>query len=531
MRQLRGLLAEQAGQLLFAVVGQNMALPIGKAGRMSRGNAGNLKDRVPLASGRRLRRVALLGRKSLPQQRGGVGQRGDHALLPEQRGGHQLQMMRGGGLRQAVLEGLGGKRPRVVLFGLGHILADQGGLNGGQNLAQRLSVRHLALFHLHNVIAELGLHHSEVADLLREDGAVKRRHHGAALGEAQLAALVLAARVVGVLLGQVGKVRAVLKLLEDILRLGLGCGIRLGVGAGGHTDENVARTGLFRHAVVGLVRVVVLLNLLLVRLRHSAGHLSGDESEIGDPALFRRGRGIARGVFLEEGFQIAIRGVDRLAQVIRGENRVFELDLRIRLAKFVPHLLIVHRDPGGNQRLQPVNLDVLLHLLLEGRHRQVELLGNKVGIAVGANELAVGKQELAELALVQKLPHIVVRGLNAQLPGLCQQNLLLEQLLAHLLLEDLHNRRVVGVLRGPLLQLLVSKLAHPLLAHRIARGQQTAVPVGIDDGIVVCGCASHAHQAGDQVHHHAHRSGGDDDDKKCLGQAIVSLQETDHGWT
>jgi len=35
----------------------------------------------------------------------------------------------------------------------------------------------------------------------------------------------------------------------------------------------------------------------------------------------------------------------------------------------------------------------------------------------------------------------------------------------------------------------------------------------------------------DQVHHHGHRCGADDDNEKRLGQAIVSLQETNHGWT
>ena len=50
-------------------------------------------------------------------------------------------------------------------------------------------------------------------------------------GKAQFAARVLAAGVVGVLLGQVGKVRARLNLLQNRLGLGLGRGVGLGVGA------------------------------------------------------------------------------------------------------------------------------------------------------------------------------------------------------------------------------------------------------------------------------------------------------------
>ena len=131
----------------------------------------------------------------------------------------------------------------------------QRGLDGGLHFAERLRMRRLPLFHLDNVIAELALHDLGIADLLREDGVVELRHHGAVLRKAQFAALVLAARIVGVLLGQLGKVPPALYLLEKRFGLGLGGGIGLGVGAGSHLDENVPRAGLLRHRVFGLVRV------------------------------------------------------------------------------------------------------------------------------------------------------------------------------------------------------------------------------------------------------------------------------------
>ena len=62
--------------------------------------------------------------------------------------------------------------------------------------------------------------------------------------------------------------------------------------------------------------------------------------------------------------------------------------------------------------------------------------GDEVGIPVIADELAVGEEELAKLALVQELDHIVVGGVDAQLLGLSQQNLPLHQLLANLLLDN-----------------------------------------------------------------------------------------------
>ena len=392
-------------------------------------------------------------------------------------------------------------------------------------------MRRLPLLHLHDVIAELALHDLRIADLLGEDGVVELRHHHAAAGKAQFAALFLAAGVVGVLLGQLGEVCAALNLLEQPFGLGLGRGIGLGVGAGRHLDQNVPRTGLLRQRVVGLVLGKVLLNLLLADLRNAAGKLVGTHGKVGDLALLRHGRRIARGVLLKEAGKLAVRGVDGLAQIVGSNDCIVELDLDVLLAIIVADLGIAHRRPAGNQRLQAAHNDIPLHLLLKRRDRHIELPGDEVGVAVAANVLAVGKEVFAKLALMQKLGHIVVGGLDAQLLGLDQQNLLLHQLLANLLLDHVFDLRVAGVLGIPLLYLPAGALADRLLADRYARGEQTAIPVGVDRGVGVGGGGSHAGEAGNQIDHHAHRCGGDDDHKKCLGYAIVSLQETDHGWT
>ena len=67
------------------------------------------------------------------------------------------------------------------------------------------------------------------------------------------------------------------------------------------------------------MRVVVLLNLLLGGLRNAAGNLVGREGKVGDLALFGHRRGIARGVLLEERLEIAVGGIDRLAQIVGGD--------------------------------------------------------------------------------------------------------------------------------------------------------------------------------------------------------------------
>jgi hypothetical protein len=439
-------------------------------------------------------------------------------------------MMGRRGLLQAVLDGLRGQRPRIVVLGLRRLLADQRGLDGGQHLVELLRVRRLPLFHLHNVVAKLALHDLCVADFLGEEGVVELRHHAAALGKAQFTALVLAAGIVGVFLGEIRKVRAALNLLENPLSLGLGRGIGLGVRARSHLDENVPRTRLLRRRVLGLVRGKILLNLLLAGLRNPAGQFIGGKGKVGDLALFRHPRGIARGVLLEESRKLPVRGIDRLAHVVGCDHRVVELDLDVVLAISIADFLVAHRNPGRDQRPQPPDDDILLHLLFKLRDRHVELIGDEGGVPVGADELAVWEEELAKLAFVQKLDHIVVGGANAQLLRLCQQDLLLHQLLADALFDQAQNDRAVGV--ALLLQLPAGHLLHPLLAHRLARRQEAAVPVGVDHGICIGGRgALAAGQAGDQVQHHAHRGGGDDDDEKCLDYAAVFLlQETDHGW-
>ena len=176
-------------------------------------------------------------------------------------------------------------------------------------------MRRLPLFDLQDVVAVLTLHDLRIADLLAEKSLLELRHRGAALEEAQFAARVLAG-ILGVFPGEVGKVRTALNLFEQRLGLGLGGGVGFGVGACGYLDENVARAGLLRRRILVLVLGEVLLNLLLAGLRRPAGQLIGTHGKVGDPALLRHGRGIARGVLLEEGFEVAVQGVDGLAHIV-----------------------------------------------------------------------------------------------------------------------------------------------------------------------------------------------------------------------
>ena len=102
----------------------------------------------------------------------------------------------------------------------------------------------------------------------------------------------------------------------------------------------------------------------------------------------------------------------------------------------------------------------------------------------------------------------------------CKKHLLLHQLLAHLLLEILQQHWIVGVLRAALAQLVLRHLIHVRLGDGIARGEDAAVPVRVDDGVGVGRRSAAAAEAGNQVQHHGDRSRADDDHDQRLDHAI-----------
>src|ERR1035441_743009 len=94
-------------------------------------------------------------------------------------------MMRGRSLLESVLHSFGCERASIVLFSLRQLLPNHGRLNRGLHLVKCLRVCLLALFHLHDVVAELRLHNLRIANLLSEDGVVEFWHHATALRKTQ----------------------------------------------------------------------------------------------------------------------------------------------------------------------------------------------------------------------------------------------------------------------------------------------------------------------------------------------------------
>ena len=442
--KLLSLGAKQAGEHVVAIILKDVVFPVGEGGGVGGLDTGDLEDGIAFAGGCGLRRIALLGFKRLGEDLSSVGQRGDDALTSDGRRGDNFEMVSGGGLFESVFGGFRGEGGGVILFRRGGFLADEGCLNGGQHLADVLLLSRLALFHLQDVVAELALHNGNVADFLAEESLLKLRHGCTLLIKAELAPCIFAA-VVGVLFGQVGKVRAGLELLEDIFCPGLGGGIRFGIGTRGDLEQDVTRPCLFLGGVFVLVSVVVGLNILLRGLGNSAGNVIGSEGEVGDFALLSDGARVTRGVLFEEGFKVAVTGVDGLAKIVGGDDGVVELDLDVALALVVADFFVAYRNAAGDECLEAANGDVVLNLFLELRHGHLEACGDQIRILVVTNVLAAGVENLAGRARLEVGADIVHGCVDAELVGFLQQYLLLDKLLADALLKHIENDWIVGI--------------------------------------------------------------------------------------
>jgi len=77
--------------------------------------------------------------------------------------------------------------------------------------------------------------------------------------------------------------------------------------------------------------------------------------------------------------------------------------------------------------------------------------------------------------------HVVVSGADAEFGGFLEQDLLLNQLLADLLLKEVEDHGIVSILRAALLELLAGNLLDANLADGVAGGEKAAVPVRVND--------------------------------------------------
>ena len=383
-------------------------------------------------------------------------------------------------------------------------------------------------FGLDDVVAEAGADEAgDLAGLLREGGLVEFRDGDAVLDPAELATLILAAGVVGVLLREIGEVLAVVlaELIEDALRFGFGGGVGVRSAVGVDGDEDVTHLRLRIDVILLLILVVVLLNLGLGDLRLAAGDVGVGDVDVLDLARLGIGILIFRGVLLVEGLEFGVGGVDGLAQVVGGEDGVLKLDLRILLQVRVADFRVRNDDAAGDEVAQAIGHDLLLDLGLELLDGHLQLIGDQLSVAGIADVLTVREQDLAELAGVQETPDVIIGGRDAEAARLFDQNVLLDHALAGLLHVDRHEH--VGNLlaaRHAADRLLDIDNGNGLLGRKEA-AQEAAVP---DGGISVrCGRGV-VKDAGHQEDDHGDAGGADDDAEDPAGEASVFLQEANH---
>ena len=101
----------------------------------------------------------------------------------------------------------------------------------------------------------------KAARLQRESRPVELRNGSAVLDEAEFPALSLAARIVRIFFRQLGEIRAMLQLFQDVFGLGLRGRVSFRIRLCRDLDENMAHADLLRHLELLLMLVVIPLHI------------------------------------------------------------------------------------------------------------------------------------------------------------------------------------------------------------------------------------------------------------------------------
>ena len=480
-----------------------------------------------IACGDGLRSGSLRGRERLGEKTGAIGDAGDDAILGDVVRRLRMKALAGGGLVDPVLRGVGDELAGEALFGSAGPLLLKKRNDLTAHLCERLDVGRVLRFNLKNVIAELRLDDVRgLAGREREGGLIELGNGAAAIEEAEFPALRLAARVVGVLRGEIGEVAAGLDLLEQIVRLGLGGGVGLGIGSGGNGDKDMTNLDLLLDGVLRLVRVVVGLHLGVRDLWLPTGQVRRVERNVLNLARLRDSGRVASFVLIEEGVELCVGGIDLLANVLRRDNNVVELHLDVLLERGLAHRVVRDVDPAGEHGLQAVQLHVALYLRLEAGARGAEGALHEVDVGVVADVGAVGKEVLREGTGAELAAKVFIADLKVETIGLMLEDLALHEDLTGALLHVGH-QHIGKVL---LLKLALRELGDLGLLDGGSAFKSTG-PAGIVNGrkdISVAGVARGIKDARDQGDDHGSDSGDDDEGEDELYGTAVLLQETNH---
>ena len=277
------------------------------------------------------------------------------------------------------------------------------------------------------MIAVLRFHRiADLSGLHRERRLVELRHHAAALEEVEIAAVLRAAFVFGILPRQLGEVGAAARLLQQLLDFGLDRRFVLAFGL----QQDVARTHLLGGGVLLDVVVVGAFDIAGRHVHPGAHRLDVDE-QITDLALLGHLEVVL--VRLEVRCHVRIGRRDVLAERVGGEADHRQLDLVVPAPVFLFEVLLADRQPVGDRGAQLFDRDGAADGVFElGGGQRRALQAQQLLIALLADEIAVFlKRRHGEDAL----PHFLVARLDAEPLGLGQRRALVHQRLQDLLID------------------------------------------------------------------------------------------------
>ena len=464
----------------------------------------------------RIRRVELL-------QQPGIGQRRTLRRIGGRLAAHAL------GLLDVQFEALGSRLERLGLLvdhvgqGLGSLVVAPCRLfltphlhQLGLDLGQRLFSTALHTRHLDDVEAILGLHYVGEARLVQPEGRIgKGLDHRVTLEEAQIAPLLGRARVLGVLLRQLGKlVRMGLGLGQQ--RLGTGLHLLLGrcIGPFRHLQQDMAGLTLLGLVELVAVLLVVGLQLFLGRLDILGQHVGAAQRHIADVHRLGQVEGGRMGVVI--GLELLIGRCQPLLVVTRGHQQRANHPPVLLGGKHAVHHGLRHHRRIRHRTLDGAHGQHLAHLRLVLRRRQA--IGCQQPLVALDVELAVGIPQIS--VLVQDgLLDLARRDRDAGTACIGQHGLAGDQVLQHL-----HARGLVVEDGG------IIVVAHHLL-HLLHLLPVRLLEIGTRHRLAIDGChrvaiAEHPVVAGDAEEDEGRH---DQHQQQPLGQALVGSDEIKHG--
>ncbi len=376
--KLLRLLSQQLARLVGLVVLLHAGADLVEAGRARRLDVGDLVDHRSVRDVDQVGRVLGVGAEHGRHELRRCAYARDRIGASEGTGGDDFQAV---ALRRRVQPFAAGLAADAVGHGAhlaGHLLRRDRGLDLRADFVERLQVRFLLVVRVDDVEAEGAAHQTAgLALLQRERGLIELRNGLPVLDPAQRAAVVLAAGIVGILLGQVGEIAARIDLLQDRLGLRLGVGNRFFVHLAVHRfrrlDQDVPRHHLVGHAVFFAVLVVVVLQLFRrdLRLLLQPG---GVDDDVARAALLRNSVGVGLLALFVIGLQVGFGRLDLLGDVLQRQHGVVELDLGVLTLVLLGYVLVGDGDASLHGRTQLADEQVLLYERLKRGNGKGELL-------------------------------------------------------------------------------------------------------------------------------------------------------------